>query len=248
MEEKKVIIQLRDVCKSFQNHMVLKDLSLDIYKEETFVIIGPSGIGKSTVLKHLAGLLLPDFGSICIENLEITQLGELELNELRKKMGFVFQSAALFDSLNVFENVAFRLLRDYQIPVSEAEKIVLEKLELVGLKPEIINKKPAELSGGMKKRVGLARAIAVNPEFVFYDEPTSGLDPISARAINDLILNLQKKLKVTSIVVTHDLSSAYRVANRIGMLYDGKIIGLGTPEALQQNTDPRIQKFIYSTL
>jgi phospholipid/cholesterol/gamma-HCH transport system ATP-binding protein len=176
--------------------------------------------------------------------MEIEHMAETELNEMRKKMGVVFQGAALFDSLTVFENVAFRLLRDFQMPREKALEVCRHKLELVGLKGEVAFRKPSQLSGGMRKRVGLARAIAVDPEIILYDEPTSGLDPVTSEAINELILDMQKKLSVTSIVVTHDMQSAYKVANRIAMIYDGKIIGLGTPEEIRNTRNPYIRQFV----
>lgn len=238
------LIRLKDVSKSFQGRKVLDDISLEVFPGETLVIIGRSGVGKSTILKHIAGLLNPDSGEVWVEGQDVSQLREGELNELRKKMGVVFQYAALFDSLTVFENVAFRLLRDFKMPLSQAVEVVTKKLELVGLKSDLLDLKPAQLSGGMRKRVGLARAIAGEPEIILYDEPTSGLDPVSSEAINDLVLDMQKKLGVTSIVVTHDMHSAYKVANRIAMIYDGKIIGTGTPEEIKASQDPYIHQFV----
>jgi phospholipid/cholesterol/gamma-HCH transport system ATP-binding protein len=188
--------------------------------------------------------MTPDSGQVWVEGQEIENMAETELNEMRKKMGVVFQGAALFDSLTVFENVAFRLLRDFQMPRKKALEVCHQKLELVGLKDEVAFRKPSQLSGGMRKRVGLARAIAVDPEIILYDEPTSGLDPVTSEAINDLILDMQKKLSVTSIVVTHDMQSAYKVANRIAMIYDGKIIGLGTPEEIRNTRNPYIRQFV----
>ena len=244
MNGQKKIIKLFNISKKFGNRKVLDNISLEVFAGETLVIIGRSGVGKSTILKHIAGLLAPDAGEVWVDGQELTRLKEAEVNELRKKMGVVFQYAALFDSLTVFENVAFRLLRDFRMPVSEAVEVVKKKLELVGLKDNLLDLKPAQLSGGMRKRVGLARAIAVDPEIILYDEPTSGLDPVSSEAINDLILEMQKKLGVTSVVVTHDMHSAYKVANRIAMIYDGKIIGTGTPEEIKQSQDPYIHQFV----
>ncbi len=238
------LIELKGVSKSFGDRKVLDGVNLEVYSGETLVIIGRSGVGKSTILKHVAGLLSPDAGEIWVEGQEVGRLGEEELNELRKKMGVVFQYAALFDSLTVFENIAFRLLRDFRMPRAKALEVVKQKLELVGLKNELTGLKPAQLSGGMRKRVGLARAIAVDPEIILYDEPTSGLDPVTSEAINDLILEMQKKLGVTSVVVTHDMHSAYKVANRIAMIYDGKIIGTGTPEEVKSSPDPFIHQFV----
>ena len=239
-----LMIQLKNVFKAFGDRIVLDGLNLEVRQGETLVIIGRSGVGKSTILKHIAGLLPPDSGKVLVEGLEIGALSEKELNELRKKMGVVFQYAALFDSMTVFENIAFRLLRDFKMPEEKAVEVVRKKLELVGLKDDLMDLKPAQLSGGMRKRVGLARAIAVDPEIILYDEPTSGLDPVTSEAINDLILEMQKKLKVTSVVVTHDMQSAYKVANRIAMIYDGKIIGTGSPEEIRNSKDPYIRQFV----
>jgi phospholipid/cholesterol/gamma-HCH transport system ATP-binding protein len=242
--DRKILIQLKSLSKNFADRKVLEGVNLEVYAGETLVIIGRSGVGKSTILKHIAGLLPADSGEVWVEGLEISRLKEKELNELRKKMGVVFQYAALFDSLTVFENVAFRLLRDFEMPQDKALEVVRQKLELVGLKDDLLDLKPAQLSGGMRKRVGLARAIAVDPEIILYDEPTSGLDPVTSEAINDLILDMQKKLGVTSVVVTHDMHSAYKVANRIAMIYDGKIIEIGTPEEIKRSTNPYIIQFV----
>ena len=244
METSKAIIKLKDLHKSFGDRKVLDGVNLEVFAGETLVVIGRSGVGKSTILKHIAGLLPPDSGEVWVEGLEIGRLADQALNDLRKKMGVVFQYAALFDSLTVFENIAFRLLRDFEMSIPDAVDVVRQKLELVGLKDNLMGLKPAQLSGGMRKRVGLARAIAVDPEIILYDEPTSGLDPVTSEAINDLILEMQQKLKVTSVVVTHDMHSAYKVANRIAMIYDGKIIGVGTPEEIKNTADPYIRQFI----
>ena len=244
MQSTEKLVELKDVYKSFGDRKVLDGVSLELFRGETLAIIGRSGVGKSTVLKHIAGLSSPDSGEVWVEGSRIDQMREEPLNEIRKKMGVVFQYAALFDSLTVFENVAFRLLRDFKMPEGKARQAVASKLELVGLKDDLLDLKPAQLSGGMRKRVGLARAIAVDPEIVLYDEPTSGLDPVSSEAINDLILELQKKLGVTSVVVTHDMHSAYKVANRIAMLYDGKIIGTGSPAEIKSSPDPVIHQFV----
>ena len=238
------VIQLCGVDKSFGARKVLSDFNLSVRRGETYVLIGRSGMGKSTVLKHMAGLTVPDAGTVRVFGRDIAAMDEQVLNEFRKKIGFVFQYAALFDSLTVYENVAFRLLRDFHMPESKALKVVREKLELVGLEPDTSRLMPSELSGGMKKRVGLARAIAVDPEVILYDEPTSGLDPISSEAINLLIQDMQNKLKVTSVVVTHDMASAYQVADRIGMIYDGHIIHEGTPAETRDTRNPHVKQFI----
>jgi len=238
------VIQLKRVVKRFGERKVLDGLDLEVLWGETLVIIGRSGVGKSTILKQISGLAVPDEGEVWVEGREIDRMEEGELNELRKRMGVVFQYAALFDSLTVFENVAFRLLRDFGMSEAKAREVVVQKLELVGLKGDLLDLKPAQLSGGMRKRVGLARAIAVDPQIILYDEPTSGLDPVTSEAINDLILDMQRKLKVTSVVVTHDMHSAYKVANRIAMIYDGRIIGSGTPKEIEESRDPFIRQFV----
>jgi phospholipid/cholesterol/gamma-HCH transport system ATP-binding protein len=244
MEKNENIVHLEKVLKQFGDRKVLDGVSLSVVAGETLVIIGRSGVGKSTILKHIAGLLTPDSGQVWVEGQDVARLTEEALNELRKKMGVVFQYAALFDSLTVFENVAFRLLRDFKMSRAQAVPVVREKLELVGLKDDLLDLKPSQLSGGMRKRVGLARAIAVNPEIILYDEPTSGLDPVSSASIDELILDMQKKLKVTSVVVTHDMQSAYRIANRIAMIYDGKIVGSGTPKDIENSENPIIHQFV----
>ena len=244
MDGGKKLIELKKTSKSFGERKVLDQIDLDVFAGETLVIIGRSGVGKSTILKHISGLLGPDEGEVWVEGQEVGRLSEEELNELRKKMGVVFQYAALFDSLTVFENVAFRLLRDFRMAEDKAWEVAGQKLELVGLQSDLLGLKPAQLSGGMRKRVGLARAIAHEPEIILYDEPTSGLDPVSSEAINDLILDLQKKLGVTSVVVTHDMHSAYKVANRIAMIYDGKIIESGAPDEIGGSKDPYVHQFV----
>jgi phospholipid/cholesterol/gamma-HCH transport system ATP-binding protein len=222
----------------------LAGFDLSVRRGETYVLIGRSGTGKSTVLKHMAGLVVPDSGKVQVYGRDVATLDEQALNEFRKKIGFVFQYAALFDSLTVFENIAFRLLRDFRLPEPQALKIAQEKLELVGLDPDTAFRMPSELSGGMKKRVGLARAIAVDPQIILYDEPTSGLDPVTSQAINLLIRDMQQKLKVTSVVVTHDMQSAYQVADRIGMIYDGRIIHEGVPSETRASDNPFVKQFV----
>lgn len=237
------MIEIKNLTKSFGNHKVIDNLNLKIYDKETVVIIGRSGCGKSVLLKHIIGILKPDKGSIYINGEDITKYDEKKLNELRKKFGMLFQGAALFDSLTVEENVAFALSRFTNLSKDEIKARVKEKLALVGLK-DVENLKPAELSGGMKKRVGLARALAMNPEIILYDEPTTGLDPIMADVINDLIIDLKKKINVTGIAVTHDMKSAYKIADRIAMMFNGKIIEEGTPEEIQKTKNPIVKQFI----
>ncbi len=237
------MIEIRDLFKSFEDHKVLEGLDLTIQTGETTVIIGRSGCGKTVLIKHIIGIMKPDSGSILIDGVEITDLEASKLDELRLKFGMLFQSSALFDSLTVGENVAFSLAEHTDIDAASIAERVSESLELVGL-GGIENLTPAELSGGMKKRVGLARAICMRPEIILYDEPTTGVDPIMGDAINELIMELHDKLKVTSIACTHDMKSAYKIADRIAMLYKGRIIAVGTPEEIKRSGDPVVQQFI----
>ncbi|MCI4445025.1 MAG: ABC transporter ATP-binding protein [Candidatus Aminicenantes bacterium] len=237
-------IEIVDLYKSFGEKQVLKGVNLQIKAGEIMVIIGQSGSGKSVLLKHIIGIMKPDRGKIFIEDQEITSLGDEALMKLSRKFGMLFQGAALFDSLTVAENIAFGLRRHARLSEDEIKQAVAMSLERVGLRG-IENLLPYELSGGMKKRVGLARAIAYNPEIILYDEPTTGLDPIRADAINNLILQLKKDLQVTSIVITHDMNSTFKVADRIAMLYDGRIIEVGTPEEIKNSSNPIVQQFIH---
>lgn len=237
------MIEIINLTKSFGDHKVLDNLNLIVNSGEVTVIIGRSGCGKSVLLKHIIGLLKPDFGQVIIENKDVTRMDEKDLDRLRLSFGMLFQGAALFDSMTVDENVGFALREHTDTPKDLVRAKVTRALELVGLKG-IEDLMPAELSGGMKKRVGLARAICNNPKIILYDEPTTGVDPIMADAINDLIIDLNHKLKVTSIVVTHDMVSAYKVADRIAMLYNGKIIGVGTPDEIKSTKDPVVKQFI----
>lgn len=238
-----VLIKIEGLCKSFRNIPVLRDLELNIYRGETLVIIGQSGEGKSVLLKHIIGLIKPESGHIYIDGEDIVPLGEAELNHVRKRFGVLFQGAALFDSLTVGENVAFGLAMHTHALQSEMDQKVRELLSLVGLEG-IEDLKPAELSGGMKKRVGLARAIAMDPEIILYDEPTTGIDPIMGDVINDLILKLKTHVHATSIAVTHDMASAFKIADRIAMLYDGKIVEIATPDQFRLIKNPVVQQFI----
>ncbi len=237
------MIKIEKITKVFGEQKVLNELDLYVEDKKTLVIIGRSGCGKSVLLKHMTGLIKPDSGSIYFRGKDITKLDESELDPLRVKSGMLFQGAALFDSLTVAENVGFALSRFTKKSPEEIAGIVSEKLALVGL-DGVESKKPAELSGGMKKRVGLARAIAMDPEVIFYDEPTTGLDPIMADVINDLILDLKRKLRITGVVVTHDMKSAYKIGDKIAMMYEGKIIELGSPEEIQNTKDPVVRQFI----
>jgi len=237
------MIEIRELSKHFNNHQVLNELSLNIEKGQTCVIIGRSGCGKSVLLKHIVGLLKPEHGRVLVEGKEVAKLNPLELDELRFKISMVFQGGALFDSMNVADNVGFSLIEHTHIAQEELAERVEESLHLVGL-GGIGNLMPVELSGGMKKRVALARAICIRPEIILYDEPTTGVDPITADSINELIRSLHDKLKVTALVVTHDMKSAYHVADKIAMMYQGKIIIEGTPEEIQAATDPVVHQFI----
>ena len=237
------MIEIINLCKSFNSNKVLSNLNLNIHTGETTVIIGRSGCGKSVLLKHIVGVLKPDSGQIVIDGVDITRLESKELNNFRMKFGMLFQGAALFDSLTIGENVGFALLEHSDMGKDLIYKKVKECLAMVGLS-NIEHLKPAELSGGMRKRVGLARAICVNPEIILYDEPTTGIDPIMGDAINDLIIELHDRLKVTSVAVTHDMISAYKIADRIAMLYNGKIIATGTPDEIKNTTNPIVRQFI----
>lgn len=237
------LIRMIKVTKSFGTKKVLDDLDLDIYPGESMVIIGGSGTGKSVTIKHIIGLMKPDGGKVTIDGREVAALNEKELFELRKKFGMLFQGAALFDSMTVEENVAFALEQHTTMSKEEKKKIVKERLQMVGMSG-FENRKPADLSGGMKKRIGLARAIAVRPEIMLYDEPTTGLDPIMGDVINNLIVKLNKELKVTSITITHDMNSAYKIADRIAMIYKGKIIEIGTPEEIRNSEIALVKQFV----
>jgi len=237
------MIKLVDLHKAFGPNKVLQGLDLEVEKGESRVIIGGSGSGKSVILKHIIGILKPDKGNVFIEGVNITTLDENALYEVRKKFGMLFQMAALFDSMNIWENVGFALMRQKKMRLNDVKEMAIEKLKMVGL-VGVENLSPAELSGGMKKRVGLARAIAHEPEILLYDEPTTGLDPITADAINDLIIEMRERLAVTSVAITHDMHSAYKIAGRISMLYEGKIIQTGSPDEIKNTENPVVKQFI----
>jgi phospholipid/cholesterol/gamma-HCH transport system ATP-binding protein len=240
------MIEILNLHKSFGSKKVLDGVNFEINRGETVVIIGQSGCGKSVLIKHIVGLLTPDSGKVIVEGKVVHELPLEELYELRRKFGFLFQGAALFDSMTVEENVSLPLVESSRFTKKEIRKIVEEKLELVGLKG-ILNLKPAELSGGMKKRVGLARALVTNPSYILYDEPTTGLDPIMSDSIDSLIKDLSEKLNVTSIVVTHDMYSVKNVADRVAMMHQGKIYFTGTTEQLINSTDKVISDFVRRT-
>ncbi len=239
------MIQLVDVSKEFDGKMALKNINMEIHDGETLAIIGGSGSGKSTLLRLLIGLIRPTSGRILIGDEDIANMGESELQRIRLKMGMVFQYSALFDSMTVGENVAFGLTEHTDYPKARIRAIVKEKLHQVGLE-DVEDLMPNELSGGMKKRVSLARAIAVNPEIIFYDEPSSGLDPIMTAKIDELIISTQRAMNVTSIVVTHDMASACRIADRIAMIYEGELIAVDSAERFQEIRDPRVQAFFHT--
>lgn len=240
---KKPIIEIKNLYKSFNNHPVLNDINLSVQEGEIISLLGASGTGKSVLLKELIGLIKPDKGDIFVMGKNVAQMNEDALIKLRVHVGMLFQGAALFDSLTVFENIAYPLREHLHLSEVEIRYRVSEKLQLVGLKG-IEAKMPDELSGGMKKRVGLARAIATDPEIILYDEPTTGLDPITAQRINVLIMELQKKLGITTIVVTHDLHCVKTVSDRIAMLHEGKIIVVGTWQEIASCPLKEVKDFI----
>lgn len=240
---KEVMISLRQLTMAFGSKVVLDELDLDVYNGETLAVIGPSGSGKSTVIKVLTGLLAPTSGSVQIEGQETSGFDDDAWDELRCHMGVVFQYSALFDFLSVGENVAFGLRQHFKLPEAEVQSRVAALLEMVGM-PGTQSMMPAELSGGMKKRVGLARALAMQPQVVFYDEPTSGLDPVMTMTISRLIRKTQQTLGVTSVLVTHDMESAYFAADRIAMLYKGKIVQVGTPDEIKRSKNPIVHAFV----
>jgi len=230
------MIQLVDVYKSFGPKRVLDGFTLDVVEGETMVIIGYSGTGKSVAIKHIVGLLEPDRGTVFVDGLEVPMLKRRELYELRARIGYVFQFAALFDSLSIGDNVAMGLRKQGTLDEAQIAERVNEAL--------VSSRFPAELSGGMRKRVGIARAIALRPKYLLYDEPTTGLDPVTSAVIDELMIRMRDRLGVTSIVITHDMRSAYRVGTRIAMLYDGQVRTVGTVDEIQHTTDPVVRQFI----
>ncbi len=241
------MIEIFGVKKQFNGKQVLTGINLTIKDGETLAIIGRSGCGKSVLLKHIVGLLMPDEGDVLVEGESITKCDLKTLYSIRRKFGFLFQGAALFDSLTVEENVSLPLIEnEYNFSPEQIKQMVKEQLELVGL-PGTEKLKPAELSGGMKKRISLARSLITNPKYILYDEPTTGLDPIMSDSIDELILNLSKKLNVTSVVVTHDMFSVQNVASKIAMVHEGKIYFTGTPKELMDSNDEVLVNFIKRT-
>ncbi len=245
-QTREVVISVKNVVKNFGSRRILNGVTLDIYRGETLVIMGGSGCGKSTFLRHLIGSIRPDSGEVWMFGKDIAKASEDEMDEIRKKFGMLFQSGALFDSMTVGENIALPLREHTQLDNSVISIMVKMKLELVGLRG-FEDLMPSQLSGGMKKRVGLARATVLDPSIVFYDEPTAGLDPIMTGVVDKLTMDLTQKLQITSIVVTHDMNSVFRIADRIVMLHQGNILQIGTPEEIRNSKDPIIQQFINGT-
>ena len=237
------LIQLKNVHKRFGPLVVLDGVTLDVEMGKCLVVIGASGTGKSVLLKHIVGLLRPDRGEVWFDGKRVDNLFERDFMLVRRRIGFLFQQSALFDSINVADNVAFPLVEHSDKLAGEIRELTEQKLRMVGL-PGIGDKMPGELSGGMRKRVALARAIAMSPEVILYDEPTTGLDPVRADVINQLILKLQRELQATSIVVTHDMHSAFKIADRIVMLHEGKIIFDGPPTAILESGNPVVRRFV----
>jgi phospholipid/cholesterol/gamma-HCH transport system ATP-binding protein len=239
------VIEVRDLWKSFGDNQVLKGISLTIERGETYVVLGGSGSGKTVLMKHVIGLFKPDRGSVHIDGVEISSLTGKALTEARSVFGMVFQWAALFDSMTVYENVAFPLReRGHAPPAEEVREKVLAKLKVVDLGEEVLERYPAELSGGMRKRVALARALVSDPRVVLYDEPTTGLDPITTDYVDGMILAAKRKLGITSMVISHDVASAFKVADRLAVLYDGHLAAEGTPAEVKASKDPYVQRYL----
>lgn len=242
-QEREVVVEVKDLVKSFGDRTILNGVDLKIYRGETFVIMGGSGCGKSTLLRHMIGNLKPNAGRVSLLGSDITDLYDSQLDDVRKKIGMSFQSSALFDSMTVGENVSLPLREHTKLEKNVIDIMITMKLELVGLRG-FEDLMPSELSGGMRKRVGLARAIAMDPQIIFYDEPTAGLDPIVAAVIDKLIIDLSKKLSITSVVVTHDMKSVMSIADRIAMLYEGQVLEVGTPDEIKNSKNEMVQQFI----
>lgn len=247
IENVDIQIEVKGLYKSFGNFEVHKGIDLLIPRGAITFILGPSGTGKSVLLKQIMGLILPDKGEILVDGVDITKLDKREIVKVRKKFGMLFQNAALFDSMNVYENVAFPLREHTKLKEKEIRDIVIEKLRLVGLK-NVENKMPSELSGGMRKRVGLARAIALEPDIILYDEPTTGLDPIMKDVVDNLIYNTQKELNITSVVISHDIDSTTKIADYVAMIYDGKTIVNGTVDDLRTSKNPYVHQFLTGSM
>jgi phospholipid/cholesterol/gamma-HCH transport system ATP-binding protein len=239
------MIRINGLWKAFGDKEVLKGITLDVEEGTTFVVLGASGSGKTVLLKHVIGLLKPDRGTVTVDGMEISALSGRELTEARSVFGMVFQGSALFDSMTVFDNVAFPVReRERRIPHDELLARVIESLRVVDLGEDVLDEWPSQLSGGMRKRVSLARALVANPKIVLYDEPTTGLDPITTNSVDSMIGQAKERRRVTSMVISHDIASAFRVADRLAVLYDGQIAALGTPEEVRQSDDPYVQRFL----
>jgi phospholipid/cholesterol/gamma-HCH transport system ATP-binding protein len=239
------MIELKHVSKRFLENVVLDDVSLDVRRGETLALMGPSGVGKSVLLKHIIGLIRPDSGEVIVDGLSVPTLGRKQLSELRTHIGYVFQNGALFDSMDVFENIRLGITDETSYrDLKFAYQRVQECLRLVNLQPDVAKKMPGQLSGGMRKRVGIARAIAGKPTYLLYDEPTSGLDPVNSDVIDGLIERLQQELGVTSVVVTHDVRGAFRVADRLALLWQAKIRAIGTADEILASKDEAVAQFL----
>jgi phospholipid/cholesterol/gamma-HCH transport system ATP-binding protein len=239
------MIQVRDLWKAFGDKEVLRGITIDVPEGTTFVVLGASGSGKTVLLKHVIGLLKPDRGTVHVDGLEISSLTGRALTEARQVFGMVFQGAALFDSMTVFENVAFPLKeKERRLPADDLRARVVESLRVVDLGEDVLGSWPSQLSGGMRKRVALARALVANPKVVLYDEPTTGLDPITTDSVDSMINQAKERRRVTSMVISHDIASAFRVADRLAVLYDGRIAAQGTPDEVRRSDDPYVQRFL----
>lgn len=239
-----VKLKIVDLYKKFGSHKVLEGINLEVQKGSSMVILGGSGSGKSVLIKTIIGLMSPDSGKIYIDNKDTTNLSTKNRFALMEKCGFLFQSGALFDSLNILDNITFFAERIYKLKPDEKKDLAIKKLRSVGLREDLLSYYPSELSGGMQKRVSLARAICTNPEIIFFDEPTTGLDPIMANVINDLIIKVREELGATTVTITHDMNSAYRIASNVSMIYKGKILWNGTRDELSHNDNPYLKQFM----
>jgi phospholipid/cholesterol/gamma-HCH transport system ATP-binding protein len=240
------LIEVKDLIKSFDGRMVLDGINLTVEKGSVFAIMGGSGCGKTTLLRHLIGVIRPDSGEILVKGADITKFGEADMEGYRKRFGMLFQMGALLNSLSVHDNIALPLREHTQLDEKIIGVMVKMKLELVGLR-DFEHLKPAQLSGGMQKRVALARAIALDPEIVFYDEPTSGLDPVVSGVIGQLILDLSRRIGITSIVVTHDIQNAFKIADKMIVLFRGRVVAVGSPKEIEESPDPLVQQFIHGS-
>ena len=238
------VVEIRNLVKRIEGREILKGISFEVREREIFSIIGGSGSGKTSITKHIIGLWKPTSGSVKVFGKEVGELSQRELDELRKNIGYVFQEGALFDSMKVWENVGFYYLEHTDMPRDQIREIAIEKLRLVDLDEDVLDLMPSELSGGMRKRVSIARAIATNPKLIIYDEPTSGLDPITSRVIDQLILDLRERTGTTAIVVTHDMISAFTISDRLILVKKGNAIAMGTPEEVLRNDDPFVKEFV----